>query len=72
MVVLAVALLGGLDSLIGCVVGGLILAVGENLVGFYLNPFLPGIGGLFGMILILLVLLARPRGLFGAKPIERV
>jgi branched-chain amino acid transport system permease protein len=72
MVVLAVALMGGLDSLIGCVVGGLILAVCENLAGFYLNPFLPGIGGIFGMILILLVLLARPRGLFGAKPIERV
>jgi branched-chain amino acid transport system permease protein len=72
MVVLAVALMGGLDSLIGCVVGGLILAIGENLVGFYLNPVLPGIGGIFGMILILLVLLFRPRGLFGAKSIERV
>jgi branched-chain amino acid transport system permease protein len=72
MVVLAVALMGGLDSLVGCVVGGFILAVGENLVGFYLNPFWPGIGGIFGMILILLVLLTRPRGLFGAKQIERV
>ncbi|MBN1190780.1 MAG: branched-chain amino acid ABC transporter permease [Dehalococcoidales bacterium] len=72
MVVLAVALMGGLDSLMGCVVGGLILAIGENLAGFYLNSFIPGIGGIFGMILILLVLLTRPRGLFGAKPIERV
>jgi branched-chain amino acid transport system permease protein len=72
MVVLAVALMGGLDSLIGCVIGGLILAIGENLVSYYLNPFLPGIGTIFGMILILLVLLTRPRGLFGAKSIERV
>ena len=72
MVVLAVALMGGLDSLVGCVVGGLILAIVENLVSFYLNPFLPGIGTIFGMILILLVLLIRPRGLFGAKSIERV
>ena len=72
MVVLAVALMGGLDSLIGCVIGGLILAICENLAGYYLNAALPGIGGLAGMILILVVLLARPRGLFGAKSIERV
>ena len=72
MIVLAVALMGGLDSLLGCVIGGLILAVGENLVGFYLNNFFPGIAGIFGMILILLVLMVRPRGLFGAKSIERV
>jgi len=72
MVVLAVALMGGLDSLVGCVIGGLILAIGENLVSFYLNPFLPGIGIIFGMFLILLVLLTRPKGLFGAKSIERV
>jgi branched-chain amino acid transport system permease protein len=72
MVVLAVALMGGLDSLIGCVIGGLILAIGENLAGYYLNPFFTGIAGIFGMILILLVLLIRPRGLFGTKPIERV
>ena len=50
LVALSIVLLGGLDSLLGCLVGGLILAVGENLAGFYLNPFVPGIGGLFGMI----------------------
>jgi len=72
MVVLAVALMGGLDSMVGCVIGGLVLAIGENLVGYYLNPVIPGIGAIFGMILILLVVLIRPRGLFGAKPIERV
>jgi len=72
MVVLAVALLGGLDSLIGCIFGGLILAIGANLVSYYLSPHLPGIGSFFTMILIMLILIVRPTGLFGTRPIERV
>ncbi len=72
MVVLAVVLIGGMDSFIGCVFGGLILAIGANLASYYLDPYLPGIGSIFGMILILLVLLIRPNGLMGMKPIERV
>lgn len=72
MVVLAVALLGGLDSLIGCIFGGLILAIGTNLASYYLSPHLPGIGSFFTMILILLILIVRPTGLFGTRPIERV
>lgn len=72
MVVLAVVLIGGLDSFIGCICGGLVLAIGANLVGYYLSPHLPGIETIFSMILILLVLLIRPSGLFGTKPIERV
>ena len=39
---------------------------------YYLGGYLPGIGGIFNMILILLILLIRPHGLLGAKPIERV
>jgi len=72
MSVLAVVLLGGLDSLIGCVVGGLLLAVGGNFVSYYLGQVFTGIGEVFGVLLILVVLLIRPNGLFGAKPIERV
>jgi len=72
MVVLAVVLIGGLDSLLGCVIGGLILAVGNNLAIYYLDRYIPGIGGIFSMILILLILLIRPHGLLGTKPIERV
>jgi branched-chain amino acid transport system permease protein len=72
MFVLAVVLIGGMDSFVGCVFGGLILAVGANLASYYLGPYLPGIEGIFGMILILLVLLIRPNGLMGTKPIERV
>jgi len=72
MVVLAVVLIGGLDSLTGCVVGGLVLAIGKNLTCFYLSPYLPGIDGIFSMILILLVLMVKPSGIMGARPIERV
>lgn len=72
MVVLAVVLVGGLDSLIGCAIGGLVLAIGKNLTSFYLSPYLPGIDSIFSMILILLVLMVRPHGLMGTRPIERV
>jgi branched-chain amino acid transport system permease protein len=72
MAVLAIALLGGLDSLVGCIVGGLVLAIGGNYASYYLDPYIHGIGEVFGVILILLVLLIRPNGLFGSKPIERV
>jgi branched-chain amino acid transport system permease protein len=72
MVVLVVVLIGGLDSLAGCVVGGLVLAVGENLARYYVGPYVSGIGAIFGVILILVVLLLRPNGIFGAKPVERV
>jgi branched-chain amino acid transport system permease protein len=72
MVVLAVVLIGGLDSLFGCLVGGMILAVSQNLLSYYVNPHLPGVDGIVSMVLILLILLIRPSGLFGTKPIERV
>lgn len=72
MVVLVVVLLGGLDSFVGCLFGGLVLAIGTNLASYYLSPHLPGIEGVFGLILILLILLIRPSGLFGTKPVERV
>jgi len=72
LLVLAVVLIGGLDSLIGCIVGGMILAIGTNLVSYYISPHIPGIDSNFSMILILLVLLIRPSGLMGTRPIERV
>jgi branched-chain amino acid transport system permease protein len=72
MLVLAVVLIGGLDSFIGCILGGLVLAIGANLASYYLSPHLPGVESIFTMVLILLVLLIRPNGLFGSKPIERV
>jgi branched-chain amino acid transport system permease protein len=72
MVVLVVVLIGGMDSITGSIVGGLILVIGQNFTDYYLGAFLPGIGQVFGVILILIILLFRPNGIFGAKPVERV
>jgi len=72
MVVLAVVLIGGMDSLGGCLVGGLILAVSQQLASYYLNPLLPGVDGIVSMVLIVVILLIRPTGLFGTRAIERV
>jgi len=70
---LAAMLLGGLESLPGAVIGGLIIGLAEALTGLYLSNFLgEGIGEVFPYLLIIAVLLLRPYGIFGWKKIERV
>jgi branched-chain amino acid transport system permease protein len=61
--------LGGFDSVLGSGFSGLIIGVFENLVGGYLTSTLKEIAG---FVLILVVLMVRPFGLFGEKRIERV
>ena len=62
-------LFGGLDSIVGAVVGGLAIGIIENLVGGLIYPPL---GEIVSYILLLFVLILRPEGLFGLKRIERV
>ena len=70
---LPVLIIGGLTSVPGAVVGGLIIGVGEKLAEVYLGPFIGGaIENWFAYMLALLVLLIRPQGLFGERLIERV
>jgi len=70
---LPVVILGGLTSVPGAIVGGLIIGVGEKLSEVYLGPLLGGgIEIWFGYVLVLFVLLVRPQGLFGEKIIDRV
>lgn len=70
---LPAALLGGLDSIIGAVVGGLIIGVLEGLACGYLDPIVGGgMGEVFPFIVMILILLFRPYGLFGLRRIERV
>ena len=70
---LPVVILGGLTSVPGAIIGGLIIGVGEKLSEVYLGPSLGGgIEIWFGYVLVLLVLLVRPQGLFGQKIIDRV
>ena len=70
---LPVVILGGLTSVPGAIIGGLIIGVGEKLSEVYVGPaFGGGIEIWFGYVLVLFVLLVRPQGLFGEKIIDRV
>ncbi len=70
---LPVVILGGLTSVPGAIIGGLIIGVGEKLSEVYIGPSLGGgIEIWFGYVLVLFVLLVRPQGLFGEKIIDQV
>jgi len=70
---LPVVILGGLTSVPGAIVGGLIIGVGEKLSEVYIGPMVGGgIEIWFAYVLALGFLLIRPQGLFGEKIIDRV
>jgi branched-chain amino acid transport system permease protein len=77
---LPVLILGGLTSIPGAIVGGLIIGAGEKLAEILLGPLLirwfdlagGGIENWFAYVLALLFLLVRPQGLFGERIIERI
>jgi branched-chain amino acid transport system permease protein len=77
---LPVLIIGGFTSIPGAIVGGLIIGAGEKLAEVFLGPPLirlfdlagGGIENWFAYVLALIVLLARPQGLFGEKIIERI
>jgi len=70
---LPVVILGGLTSVPGAIVGGLIIGVGEKLSEVYVGPYFGGgIEIWFAYVLALAFLLVRPQGLFGEKIIDRV
>jgi branched-chain amino acid transport system permease protein len=71
--VFPVVILGGLDSVIGTVVGGLIVGVVENLTAGYLDPFVGGGTKDFApYVLMIVALMIRPYGIFGSRRIERI
>jgi branched-chain amino acid transport system permease protein len=70
---LPVIILGGLTSVPGAIIGGLIIGVGEKLSEVYFGPMVGGgIEIWFAYVLALVFLLFRPQGLFGEKIIDRV
>jgi branched-chain amino acid transport system permease protein len=70
---LPVLILGGFESVLGAIVGGLIIGVGEKIGEVYWGPLVGGaIENWFAYVLALAFLLIRPQGLFGEKIIERV
>ena len=71
--VFPVVILGGLDSIVGAVVGGLIVGVAENLAAGYLDPYVGGGTKDFApYVLMIVALMIRPYGIFGRRLIERI
>lgn len=70
---LAIAILGGLDSIIGVLIAGVIVGLAESLATGILDPLVGGgTRDVVASVIILLTLLFRPHGLFGREHIERV
>lgn len=73
LTVLPVVILGGLDSVLGAIVGGFIIGILQNLAGGYLDPLVGGgLKDVVPFIIVLLILMVKPYGLFGSRGIERV
>ena len=68
----AAATLGGFDSLGGALVGGLVVAVVETMAGGYIEAIGGQLAQVSALVVIIVVLLVRPTGLFGNRRVERV
>jgi branched-chain amino acid transport system permease protein len=64
--------LGGMDSIVGAMIGGLIIGIFETFVGGYLDLYMSGVKEISTYILLFVILIVRPYGLFGTEEIERV
>ena len=71
--VFPVVILGGLDSIPGAIVGGLIVGIVENIAAGYVDPYVGGGTKDFApYVLMIIALMVRPYGIFGKKIIERI
>jgi branched-chain amino acid transport system permease protein len=64
-----VVILGGLDSIPGAIIGGIIIGLLEAYTGGYIGQ---GLNTIVPFIVLVLILMVRPYGLFGQRIIERV
>jgi branched-chain amino acid transport system permease protein len=66
-------ILGGLDSILGAIIGGLTIGILENLMGGYLDQYFGGgVKEVAPFIVLIVILMIKPYGLFGIEEIERV
>jgi branched-chain amino acid transport system permease protein len=71
--VFPVVILGGLDSVVGAIVGGLLIGVLQNVASAYLDPCVGGgVENVFPFFVLIAILMMKPYGLFGRVGIERV
>jgi branched-chain amino acid transport system permease protein len=69
----SVVILGGLDSFAGSMIAGPIIGLARSLGGGYLTPYLwSGINDIIPFVIIIIVIMVKPYGLFGEKRIERI
>lgn len=66
------ALLGGLDSIPGVIIGGLLIGLSQGLVSASSVPIIRSSAEIMPYVVLLLVLMVRPEGLFGTKRVERI
>ena len=67
------AILGGMDSIGGVILGGIIIGLAESLAGAYADPLLGGgTKEVIGFVVLLAILMVRPYGLFGTPEIRKV
>lgn len=70
--IIPVMVFGGLESFVGALLAGLIVGVATMIAGAYLEVSMPGIMGVVPLVIMLVVLVIRPYGLFGEERIERI
>jgi branched-chain amino acid transport system permease protein len=65
--------LGGMDSIVGAILGGIIIGIVENIAGGYIDPIVGGgVKEITAFVVLLAILMIKPYGLFGKEEIERV
>lgn len=70
--IIPVLVFGGLESFIGALLAGFIVGIASMLAGAYLEVAFPGITGVIPLIIMLIILIFKPYGLFGEERIERI
>ncbi len=71
--VFPVVLLGGLESIPGAIIGGMVIGLLENVAAGYLDPLMGGgVTEVFPYIIMVIILIFKPYGLFGLTRIERI
>jgi branched-chain amino acid transport system permease protein len=69
---LPAVIVGGLDSILGAIIGGVSVGLLEEVGGGYLDRFIPAVKEVAPFVILVLVLIIKPYGLFGTEDIERV